>query len=261
MPTTSVVEIMTPITPTRLYIKQHSVTGLKYFGKTISNNIEKYHGSGKRWLNHIRKHGKNSIKTLWISEWFFTKESIIEDAIRLSKEYNIVESKEWANLKIETGIDGGLLPEYALKSISNKLSGRTKETHDYIKRSAEKKSLYTAENAEWLRESRKKWAETISNLTDEERKAKFGRAMTETQKLKLSRDRMGKTKENCERVRKMSDRKKEEASLLSAEERKLKYGTTKGMKWFHSDVDKKSIVCDPFDVPLGYSIGRKHYES
>ena len=44
---------------TFIYIKTHNRTGLKYFGKTINKDVEKYHGSGKHWKNHIKKHGYN----------------------------------------------------------------------------------------------------------------------------------------------------------------------------------------------------------
>ena len=97
--------IYTPITPTYLYIKQHSVTGLKYFGKTTQDPY-KYLGSGKHWTRHIKKHGKEHIVTLWVSELFHDT-SIVDQALQLSKEHNIVESKEWANLKPENGLDGG----------------------------------------------------------------------------------------------------------------------------------------------------------
>lgn len=42
--------------PTFLYIKQHTITGKLYFGKT-SKNLDKmlsYKGSGKYWLDHIK---------------------------------------------------------------------------------------------------------------------------------------------------------------------------------------------------------------
>ena len=44
---------MTKITPTRLYIKEHSLTHLKYLGKSIRQDIEAYSGSGKLWIRHI----------------------------------------------------------------------------------------------------------------------------------------------------------------------------------------------------------------
>jgi hypothetical protein len=92
------------IKPTWLYIKQHTVTGLKYFGKT-TRNPEKYKGSGKRWVNHLAIHG-NIVKTVW-SQLFTSKPELVEFALNFSKENNIVESNEWANLMPENGLDGG----------------------------------------------------------------------------------------------------------------------------------------------------------
>jgi len=92
------------IKPTWLYIKQHTVTGLKYFGKT-TRNPEKYNGSGKRWVNHLAVHG-STVKTIW-SQLFTSKTELVEFALNFSKEHNIVESSEWANLMPENGLDGG----------------------------------------------------------------------------------------------------------------------------------------------------------
>ncbi len=91
--------------PTYLYIKQHSITGLFYFGKTVKNP-EKYNGSGIYWTNHIKKHGKEFIITLWYC-LFLDEESIIETAKLISQLNNIVESDKWANLIPENGINGG----------------------------------------------------------------------------------------------------------------------------------------------------------
>ncbi len=101
-------DIYTPetILPTRLYIKQHSITGLKYFGKTIQDPYT-YLGSGTRWLNHIKKHGREFVETLWVSEPYTNATLIQEDALKLSQENNIVESSEWANLELETGLNRG----------------------------------------------------------------------------------------------------------------------------------------------------------
>lgn len=52
-------------TPTYLYIKQHTITGKLYFGKTIKDP-EKYMGSGTHWKRHINKHGKEHVETLWL---------------------------------------------------------------------------------------------------------------------------------------------------------------------------------------------------
>jgi len=90
--------------PTYLYIKQHSVTGLMYFGKTIKDPI-KYLGSGKYWRNHIKKHGTNYVVTLW-HELFTNKDELISFALKFSKEMNISNSTSWANLIDENGTYG-----------------------------------------------------------------------------------------------------------------------------------------------------------
>lgn len=85
-----------------LYIKQHSISGLKYFGRTIKPNPFKYPGSGSRWSRHLKKHGKQYVKTLEI--WGFDDQELCTNfALKFSEENNIVESKEWANLIPEDG--------------------------------------------------------------------------------------------------------------------------------------------------------------
>ena len=98
--------IYTPITPTYLYIKQHSVTKKKYFGKTTNLDPYTYNGSGKHWSRHIKKHGKEHIVTLWVSDLYYDT-SIIDVALKFSSDNDIVKSKEWANLEPENGLNGG----------------------------------------------------------------------------------------------------------------------------------------------------------
>ena len=90
--------------PCRLYIKE--LAGIKYFGKTLRDPY-KYTGSGKVWCDRIKKYGKENIKTLWVSNWFYDPSSIQNYALEFSKTNSIVESKEWANLQAENGIAGG----------------------------------------------------------------------------------------------------------------------------------------------------------
>lgn len=92
--------------PTRLYVKRHSVTGLRYFGKSIRKDIEKYKGSGTRWYNHIKKHGKEHVVTEWVSDWFYDKEELVSFALSFSEIFDVVDSDEWANLIAENGLDG-----------------------------------------------------------------------------------------------------------------------------------------------------------
>jgi hypothetical protein len=106
--------------PTWLYIKQHNVTGLKYFGKTVKADPFKYRGSGDHWKSHLKKHG-NDVTTIW-SQLFESKEELVEYALKFSEENNITESEEWANLKPENGLDGGCTGTIRSESTRKRLS-------------------------------------------------------------------------------------------------------------------------------------------
>lgn len=95
---------MTNFKPTYLYIKTHQITGLKYFGKT-TNDPYRYYGSGIYWLRHLREHGyKIDTEVIGL---FHNYNECKEFAINFSIKENIVESSNWANLRIENGLDGG----------------------------------------------------------------------------------------------------------------------------------------------------------
>jgi len=87
-----------------LYTKTHSITGLKYFGKTVRNPYT-YNGSGLYWKRHIRKYGTEHIITENVWE-FECQEKATNFALRFSMENNIVESAEWANMKNEDALAG-----------------------------------------------------------------------------------------------------------------------------------------------------------
>jgi hypothetical protein len=89
--------------PTYLYIKTHNVTKLKYFGKTTRDPFV-YKGSGVHWTRHLATHGDNV--TTEILGLFTNRDECKLAAVNFSIANNIVESKEWANLKIEE-LDGG----------------------------------------------------------------------------------------------------------------------------------------------------------
>jgi len=89
-----------------IYVKR-SPLGLLYLGKTIKDPY-KYKGSGSRWLNHIKFHNFTNKD---IETWILHKTEDKEDLKKIGEYYsilfNIVESKEWANLKLESGDGGG----------------------------------------------------------------------------------------------------------------------------------------------------------
>ena len=102
---------MTNFTATWLMIKQHKVTGLKYFCKTSRYDPVKYLGSGTYWARHLEEHG-NEVETVWY-QLFENKDELMHYALSFSTENNIVDAvdesgrKIWANLIPENGIDGG----------------------------------------------------------------------------------------------------------------------------------------------------------
>jgi len=95
---------MSSETPIYLYIKTHTKTGLKYFGKTTRKDPHKYLGSGKHWRAHLEKHGYDY--TTEIYGTYINKDECQTAAIEFSEKNKIVESKDWANLRIES-LDGG----------------------------------------------------------------------------------------------------------------------------------------------------------
>ncbi len=100
---------MKEFTPTYLYIKQHTKTGLKYFGKTTGTEewlLFKYLGSGRYWKYHVKKHGAEYVKTIWYN-LFTDKDDLVEFALFFSDELDIVNSKLWANVNPEDGLMGG----------------------------------------------------------------------------------------------------------------------------------------------------------
>jgi hypothetical protein len=130
--------------PTYLYIKQHELTNLKYFGKTIQDPY-KYTGSGGYWKSHIKIHGKKHIKTIWY-QLFDNIDELVSFALEFSVKNNIVESNAWANLKPENGLDGALSGENnhnynkpqsyeSNQKRSNKLKGRIRTKEELLKQS------------------------------------------------------------------------------------------------------------------------------
>ncbi len=107
-----------------LYIKTHNVTKLKYLGMTIQNPFT-YYGSGKYWLRHLRIHGYDvTTEIIFKTENY---EEFQEKCLYHSKLYDVVNSKEWANLIEETGIGSkGWIPSQEYRdNVSKRMKGNT----------------------------------------------------------------------------------------------------------------------------------------
>jgi hypothetical protein len=86
-----------------LYKKTHNKTGLKYLGYT-KKDPQKYLGSGVWWTRHLKEYGTDvTTEVLLVCG---SKQEIKEKGRYYSELWNVVESDQWANLKIEEA-DGG----------------------------------------------------------------------------------------------------------------------------------------------------------
>jgi hypothetical protein len=147
--------------PTWLYIKQHTITGLKYFGKTTRPDPYKYSGSGKIWKAHLAKHGKSNVETIWC-ELFTDIHSLVSYALKFSEDNDIVISKQWANLVIEDGLYGGSLGRERPPEVREKISNSSKGNQN-------RKGLTNSpEHIQKIRESR------LGQTHSESTKAKCG---------------------------------------------------------------------------------------
>lgn len=200
--------IYTSIIPTYLYIKQHSVTGLKYYGKTTRDPYT-YNGSGHHWLRHIKKHGKQFVETIWLSE-LYTDTSIVEHALHFSHENDIVKSNDWANQKPENGLDGGTtkgsMSDDGRDRISKSRTGNS-SWNKGVPMSEEQKKILSIANTGTIRseESKQKQSQSTKGIPkSEEHKAKIsaankgnipyskGKPMSEEQKKLISIANKGK---------------------------------------------------------------------
>lgn len=84
-----------------LYVKTHRKTGLKYLGYTSHKDPFKYPGSGKYWKLHLKVHGNEHGTEILLEST--SKEEISTLGKYYSLLWNIVDSDQWANLKIEEG--------------------------------------------------------------------------------------------------------------------------------------------------------------
>jgi hypothetical protein len=87
-----------------LYVKTHNKTGLKYLGKTTKTDPHKYPGSGHIWKRHLKKHGYDYTTEILLATE--DKNELKDVGLKYSEMWNVVESKDWANLRDESG-DGG----------------------------------------------------------------------------------------------------------------------------------------------------------
>jgi len=178
-----------------LYKKTHNKTGIMYLGKTEKDPF-KYKGSGKIWKLHIKKHGYD-VTTEILGE-FSNLEDFRKEAIKLSEELNIINSPDWANLRLEEG-DGGDTSKFIDYSLLNTGKGLTYEER-YGPEKA--KELRAIRKASLGKNSSSRKGKSLVELYGKERAAEITRANRvkhigkisphkEKTKLKISAARIG----------------------------------------------------------------------
>jgi hypothetical protein len=172
-----------------LYIKEHASTGLRYFGKTTKKNPFNYNGSGYYWKKHIKKHGTNKIKT--IDVWGFDDINLCTQfALKFSHDNNIVESKDWANLKPENGLDGAI----AGCQGPNKGKNLSEETKAKLRNNSGWHHTQSAKDAISIANRNKKLSsETIAKVKANHAKPFLGKKFTDDHKKQLSKSKLGKS--------------------------------------------------------------------
>lgn len=203
-----------------LYVKTHNKTGLKYFGKTKRKNVHSYTGSGVYWKRHLKKHGRDYI-TRVIAQFSEDQiEELREFAINFSIENDIVNSKEWANFTIETGLDF----HNALTGKNHPMWGKTGKNHQrYGKPISE--------------ESRRRMSE-----------AQRGRVITEEMKRKISKKLKGQI---------LSDEVKEKIKQSCTGKNKGDLNGNFGKSWYTDGVNNIMAFECPKGYYKGRTLSKK----
>lgn len=197
---------------THIYIKTHTETGIKYFGKSIKKSQKKVHqykGSGPDWKNILKKYGKSY--TTEIVATFDNPMLCNEYCINFSKENNIVKSKEWANKMYEDGIGRGCL--YTLnmnekeriehgKKSSIGLSNRSKEDKEKHRKNISKARKKLISNM--TEEEKKSIIERMNNISSEEKNKKYKKVSKKLKEYHLNMTDEQKKK----RAKKISENRK-----------------------------------------------------
>jgi hypothetical protein len=172
-----------------LYVKTHSITGLKYLGYTSSKNPYKYSGSGTYWNSHLKKHGYT-----WTTEILkecSSKEEIKNWGQYYSNLWKIVISNEWANLIEEKASGGDLTLCWTVKSKQN-----NKKARDQWIANMKGKTYDNIYGVEKSNEIKQKQSDALSgkklHLTESERKNRSTRRTQLNQERVWSEDSVAK---------------------------------------------------------------------
>lgn len=208
-----------------LYVKQHKSTGLRYFGKTANGRDPyTYLGSGKYWIRHVNKHGKELVETLNVWQ-FENEEDCSEFALKFSTDNNIVESVEWANIVPENGKDGAPVGVSGSSGMLGKK--HTAETKRKISEKAKGRKITEQHKEILLYHSRKSSGHNR------------GKKWTEETKLKMSKAHKNKVWFNNE-INEMKS-----VTSPGKEWKRGRLLKRKGLRWFNNGIENKMYYVAP----------------
>jgi hypothetical protein len=224
-----------------LYRKTHNKTGLRYIGYTSQDPFI-YSGSGLYWKRHLDTHGFDI--TTEILHQTDDIRVIKEMGIYYSKLWNIVESVEYANLKIEEGQGG-----------SNKWSDEQKQ-----KFSETRKKWFLINDNPMKGASRNDLAERNKmpqmwiNDGQIEKKVLIEEGNILIASGIFVRGRLPMTYENKIKLRKPKSESHKQA-LRKPKKNKPITSAQKGKHWYTNG--QISVSCFPNEIPDGFVRGRK----
>lgn len=159
-----------------LYIKTHKKTGLKYFGKTVKKDVHKYTGSGVYWKKHLQKHGMDYTTEI-VAE--FQDEMLCQEfALNFSREHNIVESDDWANLQEENGITGAPKGHKGHKFTQEQLQKLSETSKERWSDPKFKEHLRKLQSASWTQQRKEEQAKRLTGKKRPEHSEKMKELMS-----------------------------------------------------------------------------------
>lgn len=164
-----------------LYIKTHNKTGLNYLGQTERDPFV-YKGSGTHWKRHIKKHGYD-VTTVLLYKTLY-KEEIRDLGLYYSEVWNVVESKEFANMVKEEGTGGGI------ENMKTRFSGKThtQESKDKISAAGKgrKDSKETIEKRRKSLTGKKRSQESKNKMREAQKGKKRSQESIDKQKITMT---------------------------------------------------------------------------
>jgi hypothetical protein len=139
-----------------LYIKTHKITGLKYLGHTKQNPFF-YKGSGKLWKKHIAEFGY--VVTTEILLKTECMHCLRETGLFFSRIFDIVKSKDWANLIPEQGDDLLSINQTGKNLYGH--NGKAQKSLEALEQGRKTIACLRADNPEWVSEHRKAISEGL----------------------------------------------------------------------------------------------------